>query len=867
MRRLLPARVSFGWLSLRWFNNLSLQARLLAGFGLILGLTALVAFVGVTSLQSGASRAHALYSQNTMGVHWANQVAVHTIAGAKDEQNALLELSNDPTRTAFPLKHGRDELALAKTAAAEYRKTITKSEESNRWKAVEDTMAQVATEREAIFALVEQGKAKEAADASRIAASRLDALNSQLTSIISRNQEAATAAAADSDAAAARARTILLGATAVAVLLGVAIALVVSIKLRRDVRQLVARIRSVESEAVAELEAGIRAVEQGDLTVEVQARTALIPRPSRDEIGQASSAINRTVEKLTGTIASYNSMRLGLAGLVGQVRGDASAVFAASGDLQEASDAMASASSQIASSITEVTKAATTLSALSQQSAEDVERVAAGSQELAAVADSNASSASTSEEEARAIGARIGEVVLASEQVAQSADASRRAAQEGQKAVGQAVASMQAIAGAVERASGTVNQLGEYSQQIGTIVKAIDDIARQTNLLALNAAIEAARAGEQGRGFAVVADNVRGLAERSSHATKEIAALIAKVQSGTREAVEAMAAGVQDVEAGRRITTQAGAALESIIESVQVSAVEMEKITAEIQSLASGADRIVDSARGIAESARDSANGAKTMAGDTSRVTEAILQVSVTSEQTSASAEEVSASTQELTAQSEELAATATQMRGLAESLERSTSRFRIEGLQLASAIVAAAQPVPSAEAAVESPAEPVVEYATTVVEAAAEPVVEYAATVVQSPAEPVVEYAATVVESPAEPVQESPAWSASSLDGWAPGNPAVVAELESQLSSMTVEEQLAALGFTGGPSHDHAPHEVTADLEEQLAAIADSEPIAIPGLAARVDAEADIVPDPDPTPAPERSGKRRWRKGHSEAA
>ncbi|MBK6663316.1 MAG: methyl-accepting chemotaxis protein [Thermoflexaceae bacterium] len=506
-------------------------------------------------------------------------------------------------------------------------------------------MAQVATEREAIFALVEQGKAKEAADASRIAASRLDALNSQLTSIISRNQEAATAAAADSDAAAARARTILLGATAVAVLLGVAIALVVSIKLRRDVRQLVARIRSVESEAVAELEAGIRAVEQGDLTVEVQARTALIPRPSRDEIGQASSAINRTVEKLTGTIASYNSMRLGLAGLVGQVRGDASAVFAASGDLQEASDAMASASSQIASSITEVTKAATTLSALSQQSAEDVERVAAGSQELAAVADSNASSASTSEEEARAIGARIGEVVLASEQVAQSADASRRAAQEGQKAVGQAVASMQAIAGAVERASGTVNQLGEYSQQIGTIVKAIDDIARQTNLLALNAAIEAARAGEQGRGFAVVADNVRGLAERSSHATKEIAALIAKVQSGTREAVEAMAAGVQDVEAGRRITTQAGAALESIIESVQVSAVEMEKITAEIQSLASGADRIVDSARGIAESARDSANGAKTMAGDTSRVTEAILQVSVTSEQTSASAEEVSAST------------------------------------------------------------------------------------------------------------------------------------------------------------------------------------------------------------------------------
>jgi methyl-accepting chemotaxis protein len=280
----------------------------------------------------------------------------------------------------------------------------------------------------------------------------------------------------------------------------------------------------------------------GDLTQDVPVQTD-------DEVGQMATGFNRMMEDLRR--------------IAGQIKGMTST--------------LASSSEEVSATTETLARGAKEQSRQTEQAAAAITEV---SQTVMDVA-KNASEASNA-----------------------SKDTSRIAG-EGRRKVEDTVAGMHGIAGTVKEAADTVGELGKASQEIGAIINTINDIADQTNLLALNAAIEAARAGESGRGFAVVADEVRKLAERTGKATKEIAAMIEKIQEETARSVAGMQTGIVEVEKGVALAEEAKSALERIVTASALSTDMIQRIAAAAEQQSAATEQMSSNMEGIATVTRE----------------------------------------------------------------------------------------------------------------------------------------------------------------------------------------------------------------------------------------------------------------------
>lgn len=214
--------------------------------------------------------------------------------------------------------------------------------------------------------------------------------------------------------------------------------------------------------------------------------------------------------------------------------------------------------------IDELRSLVTTINETSEQVSSSAQESQTTARHLADAAEQQAQQISSA---TSAINQIVNSMDIVSKDSAESADVAERSvkiASHGAEVVRETISGMDSIRDQIQETSKRIKRLGESSQEIGSIVELINDIAEQTNILALNAAIQAASAGEAGRGFAVVADEVQRLAERSTSATKRIETLVQTIQSDTNEAVNSMEQTTAEVVAGARKAEDAGSALGDI---------------------------------------------------------------------------------------------------------------------------------------------------------------------------------------------------------------------------------------------------------------------------------------------------------------
>ncbi|MDK1311877.1 methyl-accepting chemotaxis protein [Pseudoalteromonas ardens] len=178
-------------------------------------------------------------------------------------------------------------------------------------------------------------------------------------------------------------------------------------------------------------------------------------------------------------------------------------------------------------------------------------------------------------------------------------------ADQGRQAIRNTADAMDTIAQTVDGTVSQIQKLAEQTKQIGGIANVISGISEQTNLLALNAAIEAARAGESGRGFAVVADEVRQLARRTFEATDQIETMIREVQSETAATVAAMEKTQPQVEHGRTLTFEATELLEQIDNQAQNSLSQVGEVASVAQQQASAINDVASNMEEITLAAQD----------------------------------------------------------------------------------------------------------------------------------------------------------------------------------------------------------------------------------------------------------------------
>jgi len=244
----------------------------------------------------------------------------------------------------------------------------------------------------------------------------------------------------------------------------------------------------------------------------------------------------------------------------------------------------------------------------------------------------------------------LGTMVKAIEDIHSNANDINSMANENHKDLQSLVDSVTRINNSFKDFAQKISHLGQNIVQINEITNVINGIAEQTNLLALNAAIEAARAGESGRGFSVVAEEIRKLAEQSKVSSENITKLISGISGESSDMLNNTDVMSSELNGQVAIINTSIESFKKIIDAVS-------NVIPKIQTINSSASNINNHKDDILQKMQSSSSVA---------------------EEISTSAEEITASTEEMNAASQQVAETAHSFNTLTKEMIEDVNKFKL---------------------------------------------------------------------------------------------------------------------------------------------------------------------------------------------
>ncbi|MGL6076795.1 MAG: methyl-accepting chemotaxis protein [Fimbriiglobus sp.] len=275
--------------------------------------------------------------------------------------------------------------------------------------------------------------------------------------------------------------------------------------------------------------------------------TKRIPVTTTDEIGQLSSAINRSTEKLQLLVTS--------------VRGSSLQLFAGT----------------------------TEIAATAQMQENTMQSLGASTNQIAAAV-----------QEISATSAELSNTMNAVNEGGQATGKLARTGRAGLTSMG---STMQRLAESTSSISGKLNVVRQKANDINVVVTTITKVADQTNLLSINAAIEAEKAGEYGRGFLVVAREIRRLADQTAVATLDIENMVRQMQTAVSSGVMEMDKFTEEVRVGVSKVSEINGQMGQIIEEVENLNERFQVVNDSMSQQSSGTrqinDAMLDLVRGV----------------------------------------------------------------------------------------------------------------------------------------------------------------------------------------------------------------------------------------------------------------------------